>query len=521
MNKSIKILLFSFFLFWMEIAGICQNCPNQLFNSDFALMDSANCTTIGFKTDMDLDCNPPTNGARNIHITDNSYLWNGGFWNGVTDHTSGGGTGFILGDGPSSNSRVWYQSINVIKGRKYEFSAWFVNGNVNGKYKGVTSSFEMRIGGLNGLLIASTGVLGKTTPWKKHSGLYTATKTELIELDIIIKGGHSAGNDFAIDDISFKCDTTVVCQKTSYKSLDICKGDSIMLKVYNGKNYSWSPAFQISSSNNQLVYLWPDTSRMYICHYDDTASCKRIDSFQLNVYKVPLDINLPKDTILCEGERVTFDLSQYNYDFEWHDGSSSKIYTSKEDTLIWVKIINANCINIDSTQITYENKPRVNLPSDTTLCLNTVLVLDATYPRSAYFWNSNSSKNASITVKTDGLYKVTVMNDCGSTQDSLIVKFKGCPCTLFAPNAFSPNRDGLNEIFILIPDCDILDYNLKIVNRWGEILYETDDYNIGWNGKYEANDVPQGAYFWLLTYSGNQGATVKRESKAGIVILLR
>ena len=62
---------------------------------------------------MKLDCKPSTAGVGHIHITDNSSLWNGVYWGGVKDHTPGGGTNFMLGDGASSKTKVWYQKVSV------------------------------------------------------------------------------------------------------------------------------------------------------------------------------------------------------------------------------------------------------------------------------------------------------------------------------------------------------------------------------------------------------------------------
>lgn len=745
----------------IEIFG--DTCQNQVFNEDFHLMDSANCTTIGFKTDMNLDCDPPTNGARNIHITDQSYLWNGGYWSGVKDHTPGGGTGFMLGDGPASDTKVWYQNVNVIKGKTYEFSAWFVNGNVNGKYTGSSASFELRVGGLNGSLLTSFGPLGKTTPWKQYSATYKATTTGSIELDIIIKGGSSSGNDFAIDDISFKCTNSSDCLKTSLDSMRLCENDSVNLKADTGSQYSWYPPLHISSDNKRKILAFPDTSRTYTCTYLDTTGCSRIDSFILTVHPTPeiefeersislckgdtaklfsvrddvdhwspnymiSGIAIPKpmvfpdkdityyavstseygciskdsirvnvanccirknvievspdsiicvnevlnfssdaiypgtsvfiwdfgpdasppsytgenpppvrfnktgthkvsliiqadcgsdtafvniytsgiaafagrDTAMCEGDslelgepevtdrsylwtpsnglsdpfisnpvceiqsnikyvlKVTDDITgcmaydtvevqlkkklkidqlhdsticaldqvifeiRGDYDsIEWQDGSKGGKYLTDGDTLVWADVSNGGCSARDSAVLTYIDKPVLDLPTDSNLCDGDSVQLDAFYPESKYMWTPGGDTASFIFVREAGWYRVEVTNVCGSMSDSTFLTLEDCRCITFVPNVFTPNGDPINPTFGPSILCKVNDYQLQIYNRWGERLFETNNPDNRWDGTFMGADVPQGVYFWILSYSGKETFSVKKEHLSGTVTLLR
>ena len=108
----------------------------------------------------------------------------------------------------------------------------------------------------------------------------------------------------------------------------------------------------------------------------------------------------------------------------------------------------------------------------------------------------------------------------------------GCPDTLtqlidviplasiFLPNAFSPNGDGINDLFKPKGNFfGVKDYELRIYNRWGEQIFETQDPDEGWNGRVlnVRNQSPPGVYVYKLFYTGPRGAPIVEEGFATIV----
>lgn len=76
------------------------------------------------------------------------------------------------------------------------------------------------------------------------------------------------------------------------------------------------------------------------------------------------------------------------------------------------------------------------------------------------------------------------------------------------PNAFSPNGDGINDIYKTKDGYQsIIEFHAYIFNRWGQKLYEWDDPAGGWDGKYNGKDVKQGVYFVLVKAKGADGRT--------------
>ena len=68
------------------------------------------------------------------------------------------------------------------------------------------------------------------------------------------------------------------------------------------------------------------------------------------------------------------------------------------------------------------------------------------------------------------------------SSDTINIESILCDCDIYVPNSFTPNHDNLNDKFQPYSNCEFIDYNLMIFNRWGEKIYETTRTNISWDG---------------------------------------
>jgi gliding motility-associated-like protein len=129
-----------------------------------------------------------------------------------------------------------------------------------------------------------------------------------------------------------------------------------------------------------------------------------------------------------------------------------------------------------------------------------------------------------------GKYSLTVVDsrNCRQRYDfELGVSFLNiapdCPCQLFAPNAFTPDGDGLNDLWKAIPSCPVSDYHLRIFDRWGGLLFETIDQNKGWNGGWAEYYAEPGIYMYRVTFrwGENDNESLEVQTKSGIIHLIR
>ncbi len=118
-------------------------------------------------------------------------------------------------------------------------------------------------------------------------------------------------------------------------------------------------------------------------------------------------------------------------------------------------------------------------------------------------------------ITTDYLIEVNVTETC-SINDSIRVNVK--PAGLQLPTAFTPNLDGVNDYFVPL-NKNIEEYEINIFNRWGELIFKSNDLNTGWNGIYKGKIVPLGVYTYSAEYK-NIGYN-KRESQTGNITIIR
>lgn len=97
-------------------------------------------------------------------------------------------------------------------------------------------------------------------------------------------------------------------------------------------------------------------------------------------------------------------------------------------------------------------------------------------------------------------------------------------CEVFVPNVFSPNGDGINDLFLPATNCTFSDFNMKIFARWGTLLYETNDPDRGWAGAHRGEALPSTTYLYFIEYTMEQQDTtfeVFPEKLTGTIALIR
>jgi gliding motility-associated-like protein len=87
---------------------------------------------------------------------------------------------------------------------------------------------------------------------------------------------------------------------------------------------------------------------------------------------------------------------------------------------------------------------------------------------------------------------------------------------LFAPNAFTPNGDGINDEF-LIKGAFLEAYHLRIFSRWGFVIFESRDPGEGWDGYYQGKEAPEGVYVFIVTGRGLEGSQVRLQGSVTVI----
>jgi gliding motility-associated-like protein len=217
---------------------------------------------------------------------------------------------------------------------------------------------------------------------------------------------------------------------------------------------------------------------------------------------------------------VTVDGGAGGYRYLWSNGSidaaiSNLAYNQK----YLLKITDANgCVKVtDSLTINNIQVPALpDLGENRTICVWENLVLRPGN-FSSYEWQDGSTR-PTFAVRDSGLYFVTVKNREGCEGSDSVLIDVSCRGIIQFPTAFSPNGDGLNDFFGPVGDLSIISqFNMKVFNRWGELIFESNNPFKKWNGFFRYKKSNFETYIWTASFRINNGAI---ETRKGVVLVL-
>lgn len=159
-------------------------------------------------------------------------------------------------------------------------------------------------------------------------------------------------------------------------------------------------------------------------------------------------------------------------------------------------------------------------------CSNREIILSATnsdknyrYDWQAYqhFYDNTDGTVTARVLYSDSIY-LTVTNEWGcKSYDNMYVLAKPC-CEVFLPDAFTPNNDGINDIFRILTNGSHAVDAFRIMNRWGQVVFETNDETKGWDGYYKGKAQEIGSYVYFIKYRCSDGSVI---TKKGDLMLIR
>ncbi|MFZ4412219.1 MAG: gliding motility-associated C-terminal domain-containing protein [Bacteroidales bacterium] len=246
----------------------------------------------------------------------------------------------------------------------------------------------------------------------------------------------------------------------------------------------------------------------------DTNDCRLDTNVVLPDNPLSLTVGINKPTI-CSGTRVqlTATPSVGGGSFIWsvgnqHTASINVLPPATSSYSVYYTI--AGCAAKDTAMVTVLPTPIASVKaSSNTIMIGDSVVLTASGGLSLLWNNGNSTNSMIMYPVVDVLYCVVASNNNNCYDTACIkIKVKGVS-TLYVPNSFTPNGDGLNDFFF-VPCTHIETFHLIIFNKWGNLLFETNDFNNGWDGKFSGEVVPEGVYVYSIIAIGEDGVYYRR-----------
>ena len=255
--------------------------------------------------------------------------------------------------------------------------------------------------------------------------------------------------------------------------------------------------------------------------YKDTLQtslgCDSIVTTNLLIVPKPIP-NLGPDRNLCLNGPLPITPGVFS-NYLWQDNSTQSNFIISTTGKYWVTVTNANnCTATDTLKVlAIDSVPKNFLPANQLLCYNSIL--DITVPGyKNYLWSTGAVSNT-VSLSNLGVYYLTVTdnNNCiGKDTISLQLNTNCVPVSI--PNAFTPNKDGINDIFKPRITQEIQEYSFIVFNRYGQKIFETQKYGIGWDGTFKGVAQPRNSYVYMITFKNRNG--VISENK-GTVTLVR
>ena len=257
--------------------------------------------------------------------------------------------------------------------------------------------------------------------------------------------------------------------------------------------YSWEPPTGLASPNNDTTVFTGTTTSSYqltmsIVGYPQCSISS--DTITVEVQDTTLLPSVSGDTSLCIGESTTLfvdnALSQL-----WPDGSTgaSVTFTPLQDTTLMVEASNACQTYFYPTMVSVHPLPTVSTINDTTIPIDASVDLFTTSSGVSFLWTPATgldcytceSPVATPTTNASYVVEITDIHGCKS-YDTVHILVEYLP--LFIPTGFSPNNDGVNDLFF-VRGTGIGQMELQIFDRWGIMVFSTTDQSIGWDGTYQ------------------------------------
>ena len=360
-------------------------------------------------------------------------------------------------------------------------------------------------------LLLDAGNPGATYLWSTSATSQTITATSTAIYSVTVSNGGCSTSD----------DIEAVFQAIPTDNLNdvtSCVDDAVILDAGNlGSTYLWS-----TGATGQTISV--TVANTYSVTITNPAGCSATYDAVVNFATYPV-FSLGPDTILCDGEVLHLDAGYPGMAHTWSTGASSQSINVTSTGNYSCTVNNGFCSYTDEVHATFNPTPDPLAMHEYYTCLDDepgYVVIDAGNAGSGFEW-STGEQTQIILAGAYGWYFVQMTNphDCSLRDSARVIEF--CPASIYVPNTFSPNGDGVNDVWLPLGK-SIATMELYVFDRWGGILFASDNATIGWDGTANGTQVPNDVYVWRMKYRFqiDEGGQVGEEhEQLGHVTVLR
>lgn len=425
---------------------------------------------------------------------------------------TGAGNFLVVNGSTSPGTEVWCQDIQVESASSYNFSSL-----VSTVAGGNEALLQFSINGVEiGTTFSAPSIIGS---WDTFNASWESGTNTVAEICIVNQNIGGGGNDFGLDNITF----TTLCtasetinvtlgaqaNATIFSVNTLCETGSIVDLNAVDQGGVWT-GNGITNSTTGLFSPASAGDGEHLISYTISSACGATDTVIINVVE-EIESNITAVTELCSNNTPIL--------IEGLPGPGT--WSGAETTGVNTGVFNPQTAEIGENIITYI--PSIFCATNATHSIevhalinpNPELVSEICFGQTSelnlgegewnsYLW-STTNTSSSITVNISGEYPVEFSDSNECVQEIIFTVLDKDDCELITmPNVFTPNNDLSNDFFIPIEYEFISQSTIKIFNRWGAVVWNTNEIEKGWNGKHFNENCSEGVYFWLIDYKTNK-----------------
>lgn len=297
--------------------------------------------------------------------------------------------------------------------------------------------------------------------------------------------------------------------------------------------YQWSTNLPSNLGKDSIQDVLPGKTTLYTILVTDQCGTSTTATINFTITSPPLVITISPNQIKCPEDSALISVSATGgygqYYYKWNNGNTNQNQWVKDFTTTTYKVsVSDDCqtFSVDSFTIVKVIKPNANFQVSSSLLFNNTPITfeNLTSGGLTYFWTFGDG-NTSTIINPNNTYL-----EPGSYEINLYAKdYLGCKDSttrfinieeeyyIYVPNTFTPDGNRVNNEF-QVTSVGIQELSIAIFNRWGEIVYSSDDINFRWNGTYKDQLAKEGTYTYTIKYVSNSN---RHDTIIGHVNLLR
>jgi gliding motility-associated-like protein len=307
----------------------------------------------------------------------------------------------------------------------------------------------------------------------------------------------------------------------------ICEDSTLQIFSTGGGSYAWTPANVCNNptSPNPLVTLAQTTDM--IVTVQGGNGCRDRDTVHITVTPAPV-ADIVGSELVCRNEMATL-LASGGETYLWNTGATTPRINAypQNGTLFTVVTYVDGCVSQpDSLYMVVDTMlpiAQFYTDPDSGLIPLTTTFFNQSSHAVSWIWDFGNGAGSTLfsptyTYQDTGHFDIRLIavtaNGCRDTAYSKVIV--GADFTIYVPNAFTPNGDGLNDDFF-VKWIGVKEFHVMVFDRWGMMIYESFDPDFRWDGSLHDKVCQEGAYVYVIEASGYLRESVKRSGSVTLV----